>query len=171
MSERRRYFGETDEIINKKIKAALKARLKPIFCLGEETKDTFDSEGKQLNEMNLIVQEQLEKAVAGISSNRINDVIIVYEPVWAISSNNGVSCSSDEAMQARLFIKKILSKLYSRRLAEEIKILYGGSVTAKNSSDYIKKAGMNGLLVGGASLNASEFIRIVKGVYEISPRF
>lgn len=161
-SERRKYFGETDEIINKKLKSALKARLKPVLCVGEELRDTFNSEGRPLNEMGLAVQEQTEKGLQGVSIGRIRDVVIVYEPVWAISANNGFFCSSDEALQARLFIKKILTKLYNRQTAEQVRILYGGSVDAQNAADYLKGAGMNGLLVGGASLNGSEFVRIAK---------
>jgi len=163
-SERRQYFGETDEIVNKKIKSALKSRLKPILCIGEEIRDTFDSEGRPLNEMSFIVQTQLEKALNGVSAAKIRDVVIAYEPIWAISANDGLFCPPDEALKAKLFIKKILSKLYNRQTAEGVRILYGGSVNFKNAADYIKKAGMNGLLIGGASLNGSEFVKIAEKV-------
>lgn len=163
-SERRQYFGQTDEMINKKIKAALKARLKPILCVGEKIRDTFDSEGRPLNEMSLVVKEQLEKDLSGVSIGRISDIIVAYEPVWAISTSNGLACSPDEAMKAALLIKKILTKLYTRQVAEQVRILYGGSVNSQNAADYIKGAGMAGLLVGGASLNASEFVKIVEKV-------
>lgn len=152
-SERRKYFQETDEMINQKIKAALKAGLKPILCVGEETRDNSDY---------LIIEQQLEKALFGVSAGRIKDLVIAYEPVWAIGT--GQPCLPDEAMKTALFIRKILTKLYARKIAEQVRILYGGSVTAKNAADYVKGAGMDGLLVGGASLNGTEFIEIVKMV-------
>lgn len=174
-SERRKYFGETDELINKKLKSSLRAGLRPILCIGEETRDTFDSRGRPLNEMSLVVGEQLEKALDGISLGRIRDIVVAYEPIWAISTNDGRSCLPISAMQANLFIKKILSKLYNRQIAGQVKVVYGGSVNAKNAESYIKEAGMDGLLIGAASLNASEFLKIIKRVnnsfYENPPRF
>lgn len=151
-SERRKYFQENDEIINRKIKTALKIRLRPILCLGEEMGD----------EISLKVGEQLEKDLMGISAAKIREIVIAYEPIWAIGS--GVPCSPDEAMKAALFIRKTLTKFYNRFIAEKVKILYGGSVTSQNAADYVKGAGMNGLLVGGASLNATEFVKIIEKV-------
>ncbi len=161
-SERRKYLNETDRMVNKKIKAVLKSRLKPIFCIGEETRDAFDSQGKSLNEMSLIVGEQLEKDLAGVSAARIREVVIAYEPVWAIGS--GQPCSPDDAMKATLFIRKTLTKLYNRSVAEKIKIIYGGSVDYKNVNDYIQRARMDGVLVGGASLSGSDFVKIIEAV-------
>lgn len=165
-SERKKYFQETDEIVNKKLQLVLKNRLKPILCIGEQARDAFDSQGKSVNEMSLVVGEQLERALSGISSGRIIDVAIAYEPVWAIGT--GIPCLSDDAMKAALFIRKILTNLYNRSIADRVSILYGGSVASYNVIDYTKAAGMNGVLVGGASLNATEFIKIVKKVYEVS---
>ncbi len=159
-SERRKYFKESDELINKKIKTALKTRLRPILCLGEEVRDTFNSQGQPLNEMSLKVGEQLEKDLMGISAAKIREIVIAYEPIWAIGT--GVPCSSDEAMRAALFIRKTLTKFYNRAIAEKVKILYGGSVTSQTATDYIKGAAMNGVLVGNASLNATEFVKIVE---------
>jgi len=161
-SERRKYLQETDKMINKKLKAALKVRLKPILCVGEETRDTFNSEGKPLNEMSLAVGEQIEKDLVDVPAARIRDMVIAYEPIWAIGTGN--FCSSDDAMKASLFIRKTLTNLYDRSTAEKAKIIYGGSVNSKNILDYIKGANMDGVLVGGASLNGSEFVEI----YEIS---
>lgn len=161
-SERRGYFNEADNDINKKIKSILKNRLKPIFCVGEKSRDSFDSEGNPINEMSLIVSEQIEKGLAGISQSRIPDIIIAYEPVWAIGT--GIPCLPDDAMKAALLIKKTLTNLYNRTIAERVKILYGGSVISQNAIDYIKGANMNGLLIGGSSLNASEFIKIINRV-------
>jgi len=161
-SERRDYFKEADNEINKKIKSVLKNRLKPILCVGEKSRDSFDSEGKPINEMSLIISEQVEKGLAGVSQSRISDVVIAYEPVWAIGT--GIPCLPDDAMKAALLIKKTLTNLYSRSIAEKVKILYGGSVISQNAVDYIKSASMDGLLIGGASLNASEFVRIINKV-------
>ena len=154
-SERRKYFQETDEIINRKVKTALKTRLRPVLCVGERVGD----------EMGLVVGEQIEKDLAGIAAARVREIIVAYEPVWAIGT--GLPCSSDEAMRATLFIRKTLTKLYDRPIAEKVKILYGGSVTSQNAVDYIKGAMMNGLLVGQASLNATEFVKIVLKINEL----
>jgi len=151
-SERRHYFGETDEIINLKIKAALKAKLKPILCVGERAGE----------EMNLAVEGQLEKDLAGLSVGQMKEIAIVYEPVWAIGTGN--ACLPDNTLSAALFVRRTLTKLYSRFLADKTSVLYGGSVDAQNAADYIKKAQMNGLLVGGASLEAEEFIKIIKNI-------
>ncbi|MFH1460875.1 MAG: triose-phosphate isomerase [Patescibacteria group bacterium] len=164
-SERRRYFQETDEIVNKKLKAVLKERLKPILCIGEETRDSFDSQGRLINEISSVVTEQLERALKDIAASRIREIIIAYEPVWAISTEvNGTACWPDDAMKASLFIRKTLTKLYNRQIAEKAKIIYGGSVNSKNVTDYLKNARMDGVLVGGASLNGSEFVKLVEKV-------
>lgn len=151
-SERRHYLGETDEIINLKIKAALKTGLKPILCVGE----------KEGEEMSLVVERQLSGALAGLGVNQTKEVIIAYEPVWAIGT--GRACLADDALSAALFIRRLITKLYSRFLADKISLLYGGSVDSRQATDYITKAGMNGLLVGGASLEAEEFVKIIKNV-------
>jgi triosephosphate isomerase len=150
-SERRQYLGETNEIVNLKIKAALKAGLKPILCVGE----------KDGEEMNLAVEQQLVGGLAGLSMKQMNETAVVYEPVWAISTQAGRSCLPDDALSTHLFIRRLLTKLYSRFVAEKIPVLYGGSVDAQNASSYIKIAHMNGLLVGGASLEAEEFLKII----------
>ena len=151
-SERRQFMGETDAIVNLKIKTVLKTELRPILCVGE----------KDGEEMNLVVEEQLNKDLMGLNVNQMREIIIAYEPVWAIGT--GRPCLPDNALSATLFIKRILTKLYSRFLAEKTPVLYGGSVEAKNAFDYIKIANMDGLLVGGASLEVEEFIKIIKQV-------
>lgn len=165
-SERRKYFQESDGIINKKLKIVLKNRLKPILCVGEEARDSLTEDGKVINEMSLVVGEQIKNGLSGIPSARVNEIVIAYEPIWAIGT--GIPCSSDDAMKAALFIKKTLANLYNRSVAEKVRIVYGGSITSQNAADYIKEAGTDGLLVGGASLNASEFIKIVRNVKEVS---
>ncbi len=159
-SERRGHFKESDRQINRKLKAALKQRIRPILCLGEQARDSFNSKGEPINEMSLVVGEQLEKALAGVVKARLAEILIAYEPVWAIGTGN--PCLPEDAMKASLFIKKVLARLYDRSAAEKVSILYGGSVNSKNAADYLEAASMDGLLIGGASLNASEFSRIIK---------
>lgn len=151
-SERRKYLGETDEIINLKIRTALKAKLKTIMCVGE----------KEGEEMSVVVEDQLRKDLAGLSVNQMKEVIIAYEPVWAIGT--GRPCLPDNALGTTLFIRKTLTKFYSRFLAESIPVIYGGSVSAQNASSYITISHMNGLLVGGASLEAEEFSKLINDI-------
>jgi len=161
-SERRNYFKESDVEINRKIKSVLKNRLKPILCVGEKDRDSFNPEGHPINEMSLIVGEQIKKGLADISQTKIPDIIIAYEPIWAIGT--GLPCLPDDAMKAALLIKKTLTGLYNRSIAERVKIIYGGSVVSQNAIDYIKEANMDGLLIGGASLNANEFTKIINKI-------
>ena len=154
-SERRQFMGETDEIVNLKIKAAIKAKLKPILCVGERAGE----------EMSAAVGGQLTAILAGLSVNQTKDLIVTYEPVWAISTNSGgKNCSPDDALSAGLFIRKTITKLYSRFLAEKIPILYGGSVESRNVASYVNQARLDGALVGGASLDAEEFGKIIQSV-------
>jgi len=138
-SERRIYFEETDEMINKKLKAVLNAGLIPILCIGDKKGESAEK----------IIDKQLKKDLKGIAPKKLNKIIIAYEPVWAIGT--GDFCEKNQAKKALRFIK---SKLKN-------KILYGGSVNSKIAKNYID-VGFDGLLVGGASLNADEFIKIVK---------
>lgn len=151
-SERRNYMGESDEIVNLKIKAALRSKLRPILCVGERAGE----------EMSLVVEDQLTRDLVSLSVNQMKEVIIAYEPVWAIGTGN--NCLPDNALSATLFIRKTLTKLYSRFLADKTPIIYGGSVHANNENDYIKQARMNGVLVGGASLEGDEFIKIINNL-------
>ena len=153
-SERRKHFKETDEIINRKIKKALAASLKIIFCVGETAGEK--AAGKKSN----ILESQLKEGLNGISKDDAKKINIAYEPVWSIGTGN--NCSVDETMSSVLYIKKVLAGIYNRQTADSIRIIYGGSVKSANSGDYIKKAGASGLLVGGSSLDAGEFIKIIK---------
>jgi triosephosphate isomerase len=145
-SERRKYFNETDEVINKKVKKSLEPGLKVIFCFGEtaEERDTGKKEE--------VLERQIKNGLAGVEN--FENVNVAYEPVWAIGTGN--NCSVEETKEAINFIKKFIP--------EGVRILYGGSVKSENSADYVKQAGSNGLLVGGASLKADEFIKIIKSV-------
>jgi len=153
-SERRRYFGETDEMINKKLKAVLKVKLKPILCIGETKKQ------KEKGEAQSVLKSQLKKGLEKVSKKEIQNIIIAYEPIWAIGT--GKSCDTNTAMSMSLLIKKIIGQLYSRGALKNLKILYGGSVDSKNVKGFIKEAQIEGVLVGGASLDAKEFIQLVK---------
>lgn len=153
-SERRKYFGETDEQINKKIKKALAAGLKIILCIGET------AEQKENGEKIHILKSQLEKCLDKIIKDEMKSIAVAYEPVWAIGTGN--NCSVDETMTSVLFIRQTLKAMYNREIADKTRVLYGGSVNGDNSGPYIKEAGANGLLVGGASLKPEEFVKIIK---------
>ncbi len=142
-SERRHKFGETDEIINKKVKAALEAGLTVVFCCGETREQRIDG---QITD---IVEEQIEKGLKDIDLNSA-PIMIAYEPVWAIGT--GQACSPKEAEVVRQFIVNITN--------EKIPLLYGGSVNFKNAAAYLQESGYSGLLVGGASLAPKEFAAI-----------
>lgn len=160
-SERRQYFNETDEIINKKIKMALASRLKPILCVGE--KENEREETKQ------VIENQIKECLKGIDKNQVPQIIFVYEPVWAISTTaNSKDCAVNEAFSSGLMIKKMLINLCDKQTADRVKIIYGGSVDSSDAVSYIKEAKMDGVLVGAASLNANEFGKIIKSVAEIS---
>ena len=144
----RREMGETDEIINKKIKTALKAGLKVVFCVGEKKRD---GEEKYLN----FTREQINKGLKSVPQKFFKNLIIAYEPVWAISSQKRARADNPEsALKMAVFIK--------RTLLQKIPVLYGGSVSPENAAGFLFKAGMNGLLVGGQSLIPENFIKILK---------
>lgn len=157
-SEQRENFGETDETINKKLKAALFAHLKPILCIGEKEADR--------EQMKSVVENQLSGCLNDIKQGQIPNIIFVYEPVWAISTSGGQFCSPDDAFSAGLLIRKFLMDHYGKYTGNKVKVIYGGSVDAKEKSAvmYIKEAKMDGVLVGAASLKANEFGKIIKSV-------
>jgi triosephosphate isomerase len=151
----KRALGENDEMINKKLKSAIKAKLKPILCIGE----TFEEKkkGKTLK----ILRNQLKKDLKGLinsSTHQLINLIVAYEPVWAIGTGN--ACQPKEAKEVLKFLKKITHQLIN---SSTNKLLYGGSVNSKNAADYIN-IGFDGLLVGGASLNPKEFAKIIKSI-------
>lgn len=157
-SERRKFLGETDEMVNLKLKAALKFGLTPILCVGER-------EGEEIGE---VLPRQLKNGLADVAKNQIEKVIVTYEPVWAISTSKGARpCLSDDALGAAVFIRKILTELFGHFLAGKVRIIYGGSVDSGNAASYIKGAQMVGVLVGGASLDGQEFFKLVESVNSI----
>ncbi|MFA5387758.1 MAG: triose-phosphate isomerase [Candidatus Paceibacterota bacterium] len=153
-SERRKLFGETDEMINKKVLAALQIGLIPVLCMGETAEE---KEGEMTFR---ILKEQLEKGLNGVAKKAADKVILAYEPVWAIGT--GKVCGASQAEEVNIFLKKALTEKYGRKIADSISILYGGSVKSDNVLSFVKDAKMSGVLVGGASLDPKEFIKIVQ---------
>jgi triosephosphate isomerase len=153
-SERRHKMGETDEMINLKLKAAFKVGLVPILAVGE----------KELNDDIIkVLTQQIRSALEGIGVSEISRLIIAYEPVWAIStSGTGMVDTPDHALSAALLIRKIIGNLYGSEWAADLPVLYGGSVTSENAYDFIAQSGISGALVGGVSLELQDFIKIIK---------
>ena len=156
-SERRQYFNETGEVVNRKVQAALRVGLKPILCIGERLEE---NEAGRTEE---VITEQLNLSLAGIDS--LGGLIIAYEPVWAIGT--GRAATGKQANNTIGFIRQTISQKYGKRIAQDLRILYGGSVTADNIAEFINQPEIDGALVGGASLKATEFLSIVKQTSEI----
>ncbi len=152
-SERRQYFAETDETVNKKVKSALSVGLKPIICIGE----TLDQ--RESGKTESIVTNQIEKALEGIESKNLENIIIAYEPIWAIGT--GKTATKEEANETIAQIRKKISELYGQNEADGVIIQYGGSVKSSNAKELFEMSDIDGGLVGGASLKADEFAKIV----------
>ena len=157
-SERRQYFNETGEIVNKKIRAALKVGLKPILCVGERLEE---NEAGRTEE---VVTEQLRSSLAGIDN--LGGLIIAYEPIWAIGT--GKSATDKQANETVGLIRHNVAQLYDAEIAQGVRILYGGSVTADSIAEFMRQSEIDGALVGGASLKANEFLSIVRQTSEIT---
>jgi len=157
-SERRQYFNETDVMVNKKIKTALKFNIKPILCIGEKLEEN------RAGKTEAILQRQIDSALAGITD--LDGTVIAYEPIWAIGT--GISATGQQANKTIGFIRQRVAILFSESIARNLRILYGGSVNADNIIEFTKQAEVDGALVGGASLKADQFISIVKQTSEIS---
>jgi len=154
-SERRAYFGETDETVNRKLLAAEKAGLTPIVCVGE-TLDEYES-GRTRD----VVTRQTSTGLKGVSPSFAPRMVVAYEPVWAIGTGKA---STGEAANAvvRDFIRPALAELYGNETAQAVRVLYGGSVTAANAAEFFAQPDIDGALVGGASLKLDEFVAITK---------
>ena len=152
-SERRQYFNETDETVNKKIKAAFEVGLKPIVCVGETLEER--ESGKAFD----IITAQTEKALDGLTKDQVKRTIIAYEPIWAIGT--GKTATKEDANEACGKIREKVASLYGQNVADEIIIQYGGSVKSSNSKELFAEPNIDGGLVGGASLKAEEFSKIV----------
>ena len=154
-SERRAYFGETDENVNRKLRAAKNADLTPIVCVGE-TLDEYES-----GRTSEVVRRQISLGLAGIESGFAPRIIIAYEPVWAIGTGKASSAENANGVVAQV-IRPALSDLFGADIAQSIRVQYGGSVTASNASEFFLQPEIDGALVGGASLKADEFVAITK---------
>jgi triosephosphate isomerase (TIM) len=153
-SERRHVIGEKDELINKKVAAALAGGLLPILCVGELLEERKGNKTEQ------VVTSQIKKGLAGISASDMTKVTIAYEPVWAIGT--GLTATPEQAQEVHALIRKLLAGMYDKNLAEKVRIQYGGSVKSDNAAELMRKEDIDGLLVGGASLKADDFLAIIK---------
>jgi len=156
-SERRWYFGETDEVVNKKVKAALANSLKPILCVGERLEENEAGKTEE------VVGRQVSAALNGIEP--VRDLVIAYEPIWAIGT--GKAASGKQAGGTVQFIRDVVARAWDKSIAQDLRILYGGSVTSANIAEFISHPEIDGALVGGASLKANEFVGIVEKTAEI----
>jgi triosephosphate isomerase len=153
-SERRSLFGETDEIVNRKVKAALEAGLRPIFCIGESLHERDSDQVKQ------VLERQLRKGLEGVSSRDLTEVVLAYEPCWAIGT--GRTATPAQAEEAHAFIRSVLAALSDGPTADRIRIQYGGSVKPDNVELLMREKNIDGLLVGGASLDPRSFAQIIR---------
>lgn len=153
-SERRTYFHETNETVNKKVKASLKAGLIPIMCVGERLEE------REKNLTFEVVKGHVDGGLKGLTKDEALNIVIAYEPVWAIGT--GKTATPLQAEEAHSYIRKLLRDMYDEELAEDIRIQYGGSVKPDNIKDLINQKNIDGALVGGASLKADQFISIVR---------
>lgn len=153
-SERREYYGETDEFINEKIKSAIKHNIKPILCIGENL------EQREQGITTDVVKEQLLKDLKGLSNDEILNVIIAYEPIWAIGT--GKTATPEMAQEVHGFIRNLLTDLYSSQIANEITIQYGGSMKPSNVVELLAQPDIDGGLIGGASLDPESFIKLIE---------
>ncbi len=153
-SERRTLFGEDDAFINRKVRAACEAGLKPILCIGETLEER---DGGRIEE---VLKTQLEGSLADVSAEQMADIVIAYEPVWAIGT--GRTATPEQAQEAHAFVRSVLSGLYGAEVAASVRIQYGGSAKPDNAGELIAQPDIDGFLVGGASLVADSFHEIVK---------
>lgn len=155
-SERRQYFGETDQTVNLRTLAALKEGLKAIVCVGETL------EQRELGYTETLLKYQTKMALTNVTAEQLKNVIIAYEPVWAIGT--GVTATDDQADEGNGFVRAAVAEMFGEAAAEEITVQYGGSMNAKNAEGLLAKPNVDGGLIGGASLKANDFSVVVHGV-------
>jgi triosephosphate isomerase len=152
-SERRHIFHEGNDLVNKKVLAALQSGLKPVLCVGELLEE------REAEKTESVVQEQITSGLNGVNSGRFIDIVIAYEPVWAIGT--GKTATPDDADAVHAFIRKSVKGAYGEKIAEELRIIYGGSVKPDNIDGLMAMDNIDGALVGGASLKPDSFLRII----------
>ena len=155
-SERRQHFGETDEIANKKIKAALKHNIIPIVCVGETLKQ------RELGLTEEVITQQTQLVLEGLTNNEVENIIIAYEPIWAIGT--GKVATKEDANESIKQIRNKIASLYEEVTSKNVTILYGGSVNSQNAKELFEASEIDGALVGGASLKVDEFDKIIKSL-------
>jgi len=153
-SERRQFFGESDESVNKKIGAAVKAGLIPVMCLGESESQ------READQTFSVLDKQIKNGLKGFFANELNLLVIAYEPIWAIGT--GKTATSDQAQEVHQYLRSLLAEIFDPSFAQSTRILYGGSVKPENISELMARTDIDGGLVGGASLNADTFSKIVQ---------
>jgi len=153
-SERREMFAETDETVNKKVLAAFKHELTPIVCVGESLAE------REAGKTNEIVGDQVKKALAGVDALAVKNIVIAYEPIWAIGT--GKSSSPEDANEVCAHIRGVIADIYSDDVANEVRIQYGGSVKPENIKDFLNQPEIDGALVGGASLEPRSFLQLLE---------
>ncbi len=152
-SERRHIFGEDNAMVNRRLLGAMQFALTPVLCVGETLEE------REQGATFTVVEEQLSQGIRGVGSDRISQVVVAYEPVWAIGT--GKTASKEQAQEVHAFIRKVLGDLYEKKLADEIRILYGGSVKPENVDSLMAQPDIDGALVGGAALQSESFDRII----------
>jgi triosephosphate isomerase len=157
-SERRALFGETDEMVNRKVRAALEAKLRPIVCIGE----TLEQRDK--GNVEKILSIQLRGSLAGLTPKELQETVIAYEPVWAIGT--GRNATPQQAQETHAFVRRTLHEMANDATAERVRIQYGGSVKPENARELMSQPDIDGALVGGASLDPRSFVQIVKAARE-----
>src|SRR3954451_14043754 len=157
-SERRTLFGETNEIVNRKVRAAHEATLRPIVCVGESL------EQREGGEVEKVLSTQLRGSLADLGAKELLETVIAYEPVWAIGT--GKTATADQAQEAHAFVRRVLAEISDEATADKIRIQYGGSVKPDNARTLMSQRDIDGALVGGASLDARSFGQIVQGAGE-----
>ena len=153
-SERRQFFGDTDEWVNRKIRAALAGNLRPIVCVGETQKE------REAGRTASVIRGQVCGSLAGLSGDQVAQLILAYEPVWAIGT--GLTATPEQAQDVHAFIRSLLRELAGERTAQAVRIQYGGSVKPANAGDLFRKPDIDGGLIGGAALSAESFLGIVR---------
>lgn len=161
-SARRIYFGETLETVRDKVQAAVRNGIVPILCIGETKEERNADETKQ------VLHDQLTTAVSNLTSEEIRELVIAYEPVWAISTFDGEVAKPDDMQRAIDYIRKQIEELYGKRAASEVRVLYGGSVNDQDVRAYLSLKGCDGVLVGAASLSHHQFASIVNTAYAVA---
>lgn len=159
-SERREYFGETDKTVNAKVNKSLEDGIKPVICVGESLKQ------RKAGEHQLIVRKQVEAALIGVEDEDVENLVIAYEPIWAIGT--GETATPDQAQEMHEMIRTVLADLYRDDAADQVRILYGGSMKPHNAEELLEQPDVDGGLIGGASLKADSFTDIIEIADQLS---